>query len=209
MAFFVNENSCDAIFDSSLDVFDFTQDKILVTMPTVTVPSPQKRKSRNNKPHTRSGRKPLAEKFPQLAPTIDNFISQHDFAADGRRRSTVGRSCGITLGQTTEYQMGAVDGLKTLHKSTVHSLTEPSNKRLKASTRYQGKVHARIPKKRNDSRKEEPDAQYYTARVKYRVELASKHAGLFSLLSCDTMNRVSVGSLAVSRYHQTRGFPCG
>lgn len=47
----------------------------------------------------------------------------------------------------------------------------------------------KVPRKRNDSLKKEPDAHYYAVRVEYRVELPSKYADACCLLSCDTVKK--------------------
>ena len=39
-------------------------------------------------PPKKRGRKPLYEKFPGLLDEVNNFVKQHSFAADGRRRET-------------------------------------------------------------------------------------------------------------------------
>lgn len=61
-------------------------------------------------------------------------------------------------------------------KSTIHRLTVAPNKKFTASRHYLSKVNAKVPRKRNDKRKESLDAHYYASRVKYRVEFASKYS---------------------------------
>ncbi|KAJ8040034.1 hypothetical protein HOLleu_14220 [Holothuria leucospilota] len=65
------------------------------------------------------------------------------------------------------------------------------------SKRYSGLVDA----KKNDVRIDNPDAHYYCARTRYRLEFAMEFEESI-ILSADCMNKINVGGLAVSRYHQ-------
>ena len=92
-----------------------------------------------------------------------------------------------------------VEGLDTISQSSVRQLMVPTNRRCKSATRYTSDVNARVPKKSNCGRLNNENAQYYSARVKYALEFGAKFKE-----SCvaDNMNKVKVGVLAVSRYHQ-------
>ena len=74
--------------------------------------------------------------------------------------------------------------------------------------RYKSLVKARVPAKRNDFREHHVDSHYLFARAAYRREFAMHFKDECMILSCDDMNKLKVGTLAVSRYHQvTKFFP--
>lgn len=84
----------------SLNIFSVerNRDEVKVSVPVITVPSPRKKTSTNNKARPGAGRPPLRTKFPELVPAINSFVNQHGFSAQCKRRSSVG-SCGVTLNQ--------------------------------------------------------------------------------------------------------------
>lgn len=75
------------------------------------------------------------------------------------------------------------------------------------SKRYVGVVDARVPRKRNDDRHYHLDSHFCNAQVAYVREFCAQHDDE-CVLSYDNKNKVNVGTLAVSRYHQiSRFFP--
>ena len=64
----------------------------------------------------------------------------------------------------------------------------------------------RVPGKRNAYREDHPDQHYLFARVAYRREFSEMFSSECAIFSCDDMNKVKVGALAVSRYHQIDHF---
>lgn len=75
----------------------------------------------------------------------------------------------------------------------------PPRRGTTAATRYKTLVSARVPAKCNQYRENHEDQHYLFARVAYRREFTMKFR---EEASCDDMNKVKVGPLAVSRYHQ-------
>jgi len=63
-------------------------------------------------------------------------------------------------------------------------------------------IAARVPGKKNCYHENSPDQHYFFARVAYHKELAVRFPDEFAVFSCDEINKIKVGPLAVSRYHQ-------
>ena len=99
-------------------------------------------------------------------------------------------------------------GLKEvgISKHTIAYLMEPPRKQTIAASRYKGYVKARVPGYRNQYREDNIDQHYLFACVSYRSEFAQMFSKFCAIFSCDDMNKVKVGALAVSRYHQTERF---
>lgn len=95
-----------------------------------------------------------------------------------------------------------VPEIGTVHASTLLRMTVPPNRKRFSSKRYSKSVQAKVPAKKNCVRRENLDAHYFASRVKYRVEFGVKNRQNCSIISHDTMNKINVGTLAVSRYHQ-------
>ena len=79
---------------------------------------------------------------------------------------------------------------------------KPPRRDTTSARRYKGFISARVPGKKNCYREPNIDQHYLFARVAYRRELASMFLEECAVFSCDNMNKIKVGSLAVSRYHQ-------
>ena len=43
------------------------------------------------------GRKSVVSLFPEIVPTAENFIKEHGYEADAKRRCDTARSSGVTL----------------------------------------------------------------------------------------------------------------
>ena len=134
---------------------------------------------------------------------MTEFIKQHGFSAHSRRRAETG-TVGVSLGSIRDHLLQSIPGLKEhgLSKHTVARLMEPPRRGTVAGKRYQGLVKARVPGKRNAYREDHPDQHYLFARVAYRREFSEMFSSECAIFSCDDMNKVKIGALAVSRYHQ-------
>ena len=78
----------------------------------------------------------------------------------------------------------------------------------RSAERYKSFIDARVPGKDNSYREDHPDQHYLFARVAYRREFAQMFQNECAVFLCDDMNKLKVGPLAVSRYHQiSRIFP--
>ena len=176
------------------------------SQPTVSVREGTPISKQSTLPAKARGRKRLSEQFTGIVQSAKSFIQQNDFAAEPRRRSTTARSCGVSLPQLqTHIQSQFKDtGLKNISKSTIRRWMAPPNKTRAASKRYTNEIDAKIPHKRNNMRVSDSNEHYYAARVKNLCEYTQKFKQSCSLYSCDNMNKVRIGVLAVSRYHQIR-----
>lgn len=77
----------------------------------------------------------------------------------------------------------------------------PPNRSCNASKSYAGLIEARVPAKDNSARKGNDNSHFYSARVRYLMECASKHSHEVMIYSADNKNKVKVGdtTLAVDR----------
>ena len=81
----------------------------------------------------------------------------------------------------------------------------PRRKTL-AAPYYKGVIDARVPHKANNLRKDHDAAHFCAAQVALNMELVEHFPSGCAAISCDNMNKVHIGTLAVSRYHQLRRF---
>ena len=161
-------------------------------------------------PQLRPGRKPVHEIYPEIVTTVTDFIQSHGFSAQSRRRSSVGNSMGVTLAEIQTHIIKHIPELKArgLSRTTVHELMVAPRKRARNAQRYRELVQSRVPGKDNSLRKAHEHGHYASAQVKYAKEFCQAFPEDTVHLSCDDMNKVNVGVLAVSRYHQVgRFFP--
>ena len=152
------------------------------------------------------GRKPIEDKFPDIATIATEFIKANGFKAQERRRSTTFQSCGVTIKELRGYLLEAVPGLKehSLGNTTVRYLFQPVKKGTFAAENYEGLIDGKVAHKDNTGRKMHINDHYLNSRIKLRKEFAAYLSEECSTVSCDSMNKLRVGTLAVSRYHQIR-----
>lgn len=156
------------------------------------------------------GRPSLVSKFPEIVLCATSFIKANGFSAHERRREEVGK-VGVSLHEIRDHLLANVPNLKShgISLSSVARLLEPPRHGTIASKRYKGLVAARVPGKRNQYREDHKDQDYQLfAQVAYRREFSAMFDKESAILSTDDMNKIKVGALAVSRYHQIdRYFP--
>lgn len=155
----------------------------------------------------RAGRNRIADKFPTVVEVALKFIQEHSFSAHVKRRQDTA-SCGVSLGQIRHHLLDSIPGLKEhgMSKRSVHRLMEPPRKGTRAAAGYYSLINARVPKKQNNLVKEHSDIHYCRAAVKLFAEMFEEFSNETILLSADDMNKLNVGTLAVSRYHQIEKF---
>ena len=153
------------------------------------------------------GRPSLISKFPSIVSVATSFIKANGFSAHERRREQVGK-VGVSLREIREHLLATVTGLRSHRRSvsSVARLMQPPQCGTIASSRYKGLVAARVPGKRNQFREDHKDQHYLFAQVAYRREFTVCFDSECAIFSCDDMNKVKVGALAVSRYHQLQRF---
>ena len=152
------------------------------------------------------GRVPFHTKFPGLVECATNFIKEHSFLAQSRRRSTTITGTGVGLKDIQNHLLESIPGLKEqggISLDTIHHLMVPPRKNSTRARRYKKLIDAKVPKKRNDYREENANQHFLFARVRYREEFAVKFQNEAAFYSSDDMNKIRMGpSTAVSRYHQ-------
>ncbi|XP_041466647.1 uncharacterized protein LOC121417130 [Lytechinus variegatus] len=91
---------------------------------------------------------------------------------------------------------------------TVARLLQPPNRGNRSAASYKGLIDARVATKDNSARKENTNSHFYSSRVKYCLEMASKVGECALVFSADNKNkiRVSDNSLAVDRRITIRRF---
>ncbi|KAJ8030165.1 hypothetical protein HOLleu_26495 [Holothuria leucospilota] len=160
----------------------------------------------NHEPETKRprGRPSLSSTHPDAVERAASFIQQNGFQADARRRGVTSRSSGVSVQDIADHVRNAVPALKEtgVSKSTVRRWMKAPHEGRFASKRYEGLIDAKIPSKRNDFREENRDDHFHRAVVKYMREMCSHFQSECVVYSCDNMNKLKVGTLAVSRYHQ-------
>lgn len=155
------------------------------------------------------GRPRKHEQFPAIVRHTLDFISSHGFSAQERRRTDTANSSGVTLAEIRKYLMDKIPELKTggISRNTIQRLMQAPHKGRRSQSYYKGLVGARVPRKDNSALyKEHEDRQFCSSLVKACVEFGRRFENDTLVLSCDNMNKVNVGVLAVSRYHQIRRF---
>ena len=145
----------------------------------------------------------IATKFPQIVDMVAEFIKQHGFSAQNRRRMEKGSSNGVTVKQIQQHLYTNYPELKE-HKislTTIRRMFQAPNKHLKAASRYKALISARVGIKQNSYREFHADAHYLFVRNKIRRELGTLLSDKISVVSVDDMAKANVGVPAVSRYH--------
>lgn len=154
----------------------------------------------SNKVQKNRGRPSLVSQFPQIPQLVTDLIKQHGFSAHSRRRTEVGGTCGVSLGDIQKHIISQIPQLKGIGRTTIAYMMAPPHKGTISGSRYKSIVSARVPKKSNQYRENHIDQHYLFARVAYRREFTSKFHQECVIYSCDDMNKVKVGPMAVSRY---------
>lgn len=169
---------------------------------------PQAAEVFNHLPRQKPGRKPLHMQYPEIVTIVTDFIQLHGFAAESRRRSTVGNAMGVTLAELKAHVLSKVPSLanKGISRTVIHELLVAPRRKTRNAQRYHGLVDARVPGKDNSLHKSHMNSHYAFAQANYVRECCAEFADECHCLSCDDMNKLHVGTLAVSRYHQVRHF---
>ncbi|XP_070560361.1 uncharacterized protein [Ptychodera flava] len=168
-------------------------------------------KKRDNRGGRRvgAGRPRISQLFPNVVDSAKNFVESNGFEAHKRRRETTG-NCGVTRAQIQQSLYNNDSALKKhgVSLSTISRWMVAPDKRFKSSMLYTGDIDARVTTSTNNFRKDNKNAHYYFAQVKYVMEFAARHKMSALAVSCDNMNKVKIGVTAVSQHFQnTRYFP--
>ena len=155
----------------------------------------------------RSGGRPsVISKFPEIPTVATEFIKLNGYQAQERRRETTFQSCGVTIEEIRSHLFDTIPGLREhgLGLTTIRYLFQPVHKGTFAAERYKGITDGKVAFKDNSLMKQHVNGHYLLSRIKLRKEMFSHLDKEVTAVSCDTMNKLKVGTLAVSRYHQIR-----
>ena len=143
--------------------------------------------------------------FPELVEAALDFIKLHGYAAQQKHRDSSSTSMGVTLKQIRQHLLDVVPGLRDQRKSwnTIQELMLAPHRGSINSHRYKALLPVRVPPKRNGAAASlHNDCHYCSAVVAQSLEFAQAFESEISVIACDSMNKLNVGTLAVSRYHQ-------
>ena len=144
-----------------------------------------------------------------MVPVATSFIKANGFSAHERCREAVGK-VGVSIREIRDHLLANVPNLKChgISLTSVARLMEPPRRGTVASMRYKALIAARVPGKRNQYREDHQDQHYLFTQVAYRREFSAMFSEECAIFSADDMNKIKVGALEVSRYHQIqRYFP--
>ena len=148
----------------------------------------------------------VVSKYPSIVTIVTEFIKQHGYRAHERRRSEIGTSCSVTLREIWEHLMQEIPQLQQpgIGTTTIAYLMSPPHRGHRSAERYKAIINACVPGKDNSYQEARADQHYMYlfARVAYHREIAQMFSSECAIFSCDDMNKIKVGPLAVSRYHQ-------
>ena len=154
------------------------------------------------------GRIPLHQAFPEIVTTVTDFIQTHGFSAQSRRRTMTVNSMGVTLSDIRSHLLKQFPALRKrgISRTAIHQLMVAPRKGTHNALRCTGLVKAKVPAKDNSQHKAHLDGHFAFTQANYVCELCQKFEDECVSISCDDMNKVNVGTLAVSRYHQLSHF---
>ena len=92
----------------------------------------------------KGGQPSITSKFPQIVDVVAEFIKQHGFSAQNRRRTEKSSSNGVTVKQIQQHLYTNYPELKE-HKislTTIRRMFQAPNKHLKAASRYKVLINA-------------------------------------------------------------------
>jgi hypothetical protein len=161
------------------------------------------------------GRKKTHEKFPTIVEHVKKFISQHSTTTHERRREDVEEidtsedfGLGFRLVDLLHYLYTEVEGLYEhgFGIRSCHCLLAPPNRNHRSSVRvrYHSVTNVKIGRRTNNKREITEGVHFARAERKISYEFFARYGQVN--MSGDDMNIIQVGSPAVSRYHQIKGF---
>jgi hypothetical protein len=148
------------------------------------------------------GRPPMHKTNPKLVSTVRDFMDQNEKKADPRRRtSTI--FTGVSMPELRLYVLGKLD--IEVSERTLRRLGAPRNKQHKSAVLYKSEINFKVAAKKNDGRHDlTGNGQASAADINVARELFAMHESETVSIGIDTMNKIKVGPLAVSRYHQIK-----
>ena len=152
----------------------------------------------------RRGRLSIHQKHPLLIPTVNEFLEQNDSQADSRRRTTE-MVTGVRMREIVDHVEKELQ--LSVGRTTLRHLGNPAHEGGRQARRYKKEVPFKLAHKRNNKRLDVTgNSQHACAEIALARELMARNSEETVSLSCDSMNKLKVGTLAVSRYHQIKQF---
>ncbi len=161
-----------------------------------------------NKKHA-GGRPSKHKQFPAIVTETISFLRLYGFAANSRQRNLTANSCGVTLEDLRQHLFDNIPALKEhgISRKTAHHLMMPPRAGTHAAKNYKHLIQARIPKKSNNqTASEHKDLHFCRSQAAMFIEAGEYFHDEVIRISADDKNKVNVGTLAVSRYHQISCF---
>ena len=164
--------------------------------------------------------------FPEIVEVGIKFLQQDEWAAQKRRLNSDFDSCGAGPSAVRDRLVWSIPGLKeffvlsaeingkenaanqSMQETTAKELFVAPTKGNRNATRHHSMIPARVPKKRNNESKDNPDFHFCATQTGYTREFAfdPQFEGEVLRWSGDGMTKLKVVTLAVSRFHQIRRF---
>ena len=108
-----------------------------------------------------------------------------------------------------KHLLATVPGLreKGISRTTVHQLLLPPRQKSLNAARYSGVIPSRVPGEGNEqAAHNHHHVHHCAAQVSVCMEFAAAFNDELFAFSCDDMNKINIGAMAVSCYHQIRRF---
>ena len=111
---------------------------------------------------------------------------------------------GVSLADIVDHVKQSLPEFKEkgISRHTIHHLLAAPHKNRVAACCYRVVVEAKVPPKRNTVHSYHKDGHYRFAHFGYVSEFCAMFSDECQQVSCDDMNKLNVGTLPVSRYHQ-------
>ena len=153
------------------------------------------------------GRQPLHEKFSSIPFIVSQYVKQEKSAADDKRRTTTIKS-GVTLDNVRQHLLREIPELKAwgIGKKVCHYYFKPPNKLNNASKLYKGFANTKVPHKKNNLRKKNPNAHAVFAQVLYWREMISEFRVDVIDGSGDGKCKIACGKVCIDRRCNIRRF---
>ena len=89
-------------------------------------------------PSSKPGRKHLHQQFPEIVTIVTDFVQQHGFAAESRRRTSVGNAMGVTLADIKAHVLSKFPHLakKGFSRAIIHELFIAPRCNMRNALRY-------------------------------------------------------------------------
>jgi hypothetical protein len=139
------------------------------------------------------GRIPHHERYPELAPLIEQILSENGVAAEERRQNATAYGGGITIKEILNEIIVKMPELKgKISETTVRRIMRPPHDGRKAADRHHSIVDAKMVHRRNDALENANiDSQYASSQINQVLDLAFGFCeDECVVLSCDNKNKV-------------------